>query len=120
MAANVTLLNPNDIYTSVGSAVVQADPRTGEVTPIVTGLSNAHGLVFQPSSPGSSDLAALLQSFSDDLLKAFPGIASSSGQTARSSDSSAYSSVPSAASILGLVGVDASHAYAGLLPAVNT
>jgi DNA-binding beta-propeller fold protein YncE len=44
-------LNPNDIYASIGgdNAVDQIDPKTGMVTPIITGLNSPHGLAFIPS-----------------------------------------------------------------------
>jgi hypothetical protein len=59
--ARVTNLNPHDLYASVSSenAVVQIDPTTGAVTPVVTGLSSPHGLLFVPAggSMPSTDTA---------------------------------------------------------------
>jgi hypothetical protein len=48
-------LNTKDLYADITSKneLVQIDPRTGGITPLVTGLSNPHGLVFVLS--GGSD-----------------------------------------------------------------
>jgi hypothetical protein len=50
----VTGLNTKDLYagitTSTGGELVQIDPKTGVVTPLVTGLIAPHGLAFVPSS----------------------------------------------------------------------
>ena len=45
---SVTGLNTNDLYADIASKneLVQIDPTTGKITPIVTGLSNPHGLAF--------------------------------------------------------------------------
>ncbi len=47
----VSGLNPNDIYASDQQAnqVVQVDPSTGQITPLITGLNKPHGLLFVPS-----------------------------------------------------------------------
>ncbi|MBV8613840.1 MAG: hypothetical protein JOY66_08725 [Acetobacteraceae bacterium] len=52
----VSGLNPNDIYASDQQAneVVQVDPRTGQLTPLITGLNKPHGLLFVPSNGGGS------------------------------------------------------------------
>ena len=71
----VTGLNTNDIYLSLGSenAVVQIDPRTGAVTPIITGLNSPHGLSFMPSVTPKAPppLSALSQSIAAGLQKDF-------------------------------------------------
>ena len=48
---SVTGLNTNDLYADIASKneLVQIDPTTGKITPIVTGLSSPHGLAFVPS-----------------------------------------------------------------------
>jgi len=66
IAAKVTGLDKNDIYTSVGTSVDQVDPRTGVVTPLITGLNAAHGLLFAPdASPVTPTTIA-------DVLKNLP------------------------------------------------
>ena len=44
-------LNTKDLYADIPSKneLVQIDPRTGAITPLVTGLSSPHGLAFVPS-----------------------------------------------------------------------
>jgi hypothetical protein len=58
IAVHVTGLNTKDLYadiTNVGgpnkNELVQIDPKTGVVTPIVTGLDNPHGLAFVSDPP---------------------------------------------------------------------
>jgi hypothetical protein len=48
----VTGLNTHDLYADITSKneLVQIDPSTGVVTPIVKGLNNPHGLAFIPSA----------------------------------------------------------------------
>jgi len=122
VAAKVTDLNTNDLYASVGTAVDQIDPKTGTVTPVVTGLNGSHGLLFVPAASGAPDLASVLQNVSQDLYQAFANIglstSSGTGQGGSSGSMGAASnpSVPSAASIISLVGGDASNALALLLP----
>jgi len=117
LAVKVTGLNTGDLYASVGSAVDQIDPKSGTVTPIITGLNAAHGLLFAPASSDAPDLTALLQTLSQDLRQAFAGIGAtgSSGAGGATLDAS----VPSAASIVTLLTSDASNALAGLLPAAR-
>jgi hypothetical protein len=45
---SVTGLNTKDLYADIASKneLVQIDPTTGKITPIVTGLSDPHGLAF--------------------------------------------------------------------------
>jgi len=114
LAVKVTGLNTGDLYASVGSAVDQIDPKSGTVTPIITGLNAAHGLLFAPASSDAPDLTALLQTLSQDLRQAFAGIGAtgSSGAGGATLDAS----VPSAASIVTLLTSDASNVLAGLLP----
>jgi len=118
VAAKVTDLNTNDLYASVGTSVEEVDPKTGTVTPIITGLNGSHGLLFVPDAQGAPDVAALLQSISQDLYQAFANLGSSTGQGGASSSGGAASnpSIPSAASIISLVSGDASNALALLLP----
>jgi hypothetical protein len=65
----LTDLNPHDIYMSIGSdnAVDQIDPKTGEITPVITGLNSPHGLAFlsagsagaiTPQNPQHTELLA--------------------------------------------------------------
>jgi hypothetical protein len=51
-------LNTNDLYADITNKneLVQIDPTTGAIKPIVTGLDNPHGLAFVPSA---SDTEAL-------------------------------------------------------------
>ncbi len=119
VAAKVTDLNTNDLYASVGTAVDQIDPTTGTVTPIITGLNAAHGLLFMPASSHALDLAALLQTLSQDLYQAFANFGLSAGQAGGSAGPAGTlpdASTPSAASIISLIGGNASNALAGLLP----
>jgi hypothetical protein len=54
ISVQVKGLNTKDLYaditTSTGGELVQIDPKTGVVTPLVTGLIAPHGLAFVPSS----------------------------------------------------------------------
>jgi len=74
LAIKVDGLNTNDLYASVGTSVDQIDPATGTVTPIVTGLNAAHGLLFMPAAPGAPDLTTLFQTLSQDLYQAFANL----------------------------------------------
>lgn len=68
VAAKVTGLNTNDIYASVGTSVDQLDPHTGVVTPLITGLTASHGLLFEPaSSPAALTIADVLKNLPTDL-----------------------------------------------------
>jgi hypothetical protein len=51
ISATVTGLNTHDLYADITNEneLVQIDPKTGAITPIVTGLNNPHGLAFVPS-----------------------------------------------------------------------
>jgi hypothetical protein len=61
LRVQVTGLNTHDLYADVTTAsgkgeLVQIDPNTGAITPILTGLSDPHGLTFVPTpTPPSSD-----------------------------------------------------------------
>jgi hypothetical protein len=48
-------LNTGDLYADITNEneVVQIDPKTGAVTPVVTGLNDPHGLAFVPSASAS-------------------------------------------------------------------
>ncbi len=121
LAAKVTELNTGDLYATVGSNLDQIDPSTGVVTPILTGLNAAHGLLFSPSTLGTPDLAALLQTLSQDFYQAFANLASSAGQTGSvgSGGATLDTPIPSAASIISLASSNASNTLAGLLPVTN-
>ena len=51
ISVTVTGLNTNDLYADITNEneLVQIDPTTGAVKPIVSGLDNPHGLAFVPS-----------------------------------------------------------------------
>ncbi len=60
ISVQVTGLNTHDLYADVITnqnvgELLQIDPNTGAVTPIVTGLDAPHGLAFVPSAPGTPD-----------------------------------------------------------------
>jgi hypothetical protein len=59
ISVQVTGLNTHDLYADVstpsGGELVQIDPDTGAITPVVTGLSAPHGLAFVPSVAGKPD-----------------------------------------------------------------
>jgi hypothetical protein len=64
ISVQVTGLNTKDLYADItagpdANELLQIDPSTGVVTPIVTGLNNPHGLAFVPSAsnPGMLKLA---------------------------------------------------------------
>ena len=75
----VTGLNTHDIYLSLGSenAVVQIDPKTGAIVPVIVGLNSPAGLGFAPSGatpPSASTaptFAALTQSIAAGLKADF-------------------------------------------------
>jgi hypothetical protein len=46
----VSDLNMHDLYASVGNSLDQIDLKTGAVTQLATGLTGAHGLLFQAST----------------------------------------------------------------------
>ena len=58
VSAYVTGLNKNDLYADISNGgtgpnaneLVQIDPRTGKVTPVLTGLDDPHGLTFVPAA----------------------------------------------------------------------
>ncbi len=118
LAVKVDGLNTNDLYASVGSALDQIDPATGTVTPIVTGLNAAHGLLFMPAAPSAPDLAALYQTLAQELAQAFANLGVSTGQAGSSGSAGTATdgSAPSAASIVSLISGDASSTLAALLP----
>jgi hypothetical protein len=49
--------------------------RSMVLTPVITGLNAAHGLLFMPASPGSPELAALLQTLSQIFIGPMPTLA---------------------------------------------
>ncbi|HEY2528813.1 MAG TPA: hypothetical protein VGJ20_12840 [Xanthobacteraceae bacterium] len=56
ISVEVSGLNTKDLYADItagpdANELVQIDPRTGVVTPVVTGLNDPHGLAFVPSRP---------------------------------------------------------------------
>jgi len=74
LKVEVTGLNTQDIYASIGSenAVVQIDPKTGALVPIITGLNSPHGLAFIPSGSGN-DTAAVLADAINQAQQSLPG-----------------------------------------------
>ncbi len=120
LAAKVTDLNTGDLYATVGSNLDRIDPSTRVVTPILTGLNAAHGLLFAPSTSGAPDLNALPQVLSQDFTQVFASLASFTGQTGPLGSGSATldPSIPSV-SIINLISGNASNALAGLLPVAN-
>ena len=74
LKVEVTGLNTQDIYASIGSenAVVQIDPKTGALVPIITGLNSPHGLAFIPSGSGN-DTAAVLADAINLAQQSLPG-----------------------------------------------
>jgi len=117
LAVKVTGLNTNDLYATVGSNLDEIDPATGTVTPVVTGLNAAHGLLFEPSTSGTPDLTALLKTISQDLYQAFANLGLSA-QGAGSSGSGGMTPDPaiSATAIASLLNGGTSNALAGLFP----
>jgi hypothetical protein len=89
----VSGLNTNDIYASdqQGNDIAQVDPSTGKITPVVTGLSSPHGLLFMPTLPGGTTIADLLKDFRDtagsDLVPYSTGQASAMSQVTGSATS---------------------------------
>ncbi len=76
LKVDVSGLNTHDIYESLGSenAVVQIDPKTGAVTPIIVGLNSPHGLMFVPAAPtpaSAPSTAALAQAVVQNLPAEF-------------------------------------------------
>ena len=115
VAAQVSGLNTNDLYASLGSSVDQIDPTTGAVTPIVTGLNAAHGLLFIPSGTGNLDLAGLLQTIGQEIGQALTNLGASNG-----SGTVPGATTSSAASLASLVGTDVTSAFSTILPAPQT
>jgi hypothetical protein len=70
ISVQVTGLNTHDLYADITNAnnqgeLIQIDPHTGAVTPIVTGLSAPHGLAFVPSASDPSHGSGAVASTSD-------------------------------------------------------
>ena len=87
LKVNVTGLNTNDIYVSVGSdnAIDQLDPSTGALTPVITGLNSPHGMMFIPSSGGGTNSSALVASAPQALSASdFPAPGQPTGTAATS------------------------------------
>jgi hypothetical protein len=59
LAVTATGLSTHDLYADIPSLneLVQIDPKTGAITPLVTGLSSPHGLAFLPDSDASNAVA---------------------------------------------------------------
>jgi hypothetical protein len=85
LSVQVTGLNTHDLYADIVNAnnqgeLVQIDPNTGVVTPIVAGLTAPHGLAFVPSSSDPSHGSSAVASASDHVsaggTPAFSGSAS--------------------------------------------
>lgn len=69
LQVRVSGLNPNDLYADITAKneLVQIDPKTGKVTPILTGLASPHGLAFTPDAAKPVQAAATLQQFLADV-----------------------------------------------------
>lgn len=65
----VSGLNKNDIYADITAKneLVQIDPTTGEVTPILTGLASPHGLAFTTEHAVPAVTPASLELFVADV-----------------------------------------------------
>jgi hypothetical protein len=88
ISAQVTGLNTKDLYADItagpdANELVQIDPTTGVVTPVVTGLDDPHGLAFVPSRGSAhtvrdGDNAANIALLVNYMASSFP--TSSNGQ----------------------------------------
>jgi len=70
LSVQVTGLNTHDLYADITDQnnqgeLIQIDPNTGAVTPVVTGLSAPHGLAFVPSASDPSASNGAVASTSD-------------------------------------------------------
>ena len=70
LSVQVTGLNTHDLYADITNQnnqgeLIQIDPNTGAVTPVVTGLSAPHGLAFVPSASDPSPSSGAVASTSD-------------------------------------------------------
>jgi hypothetical protein len=75
LSVKVTGLHTNDIYVAVASdnAIDQLDPKTGALTPVITGLNGPSGMRFIPSGSSTSAPAAIAQTGSAGITAAdFP------------------------------------------------
>jgi len=79
---SMTGLNTSDLYADIPSEneLVQIDPTTGKITPLVTGLSSPHGLAFvaAAATSGPAALANFVPTSGMDVLSrtadgAYPG-----------------------------------------------
>jgi hypothetical protein len=68
ISVQVTGLNTNDLYADIANQneLVQIDPKTGAITPIVTGLNNPHGLEFVPSVSDPSEFNGTVAGLTTD------------------------------------------------------
>jgi hypothetical protein len=78
MQVQVKGLNTHDFYADIANKneLVQIDPRTGEVTTLLTGLSSPHGLLFQPAAhtdDASQSLHDVVASLGPDLKQSLVG-----------------------------------------------
>jgi glutamine cyclotransferase len=96
---SVTGLNTNDLYADIASKneLVQIDPTTGKITPIVTGLSNPHGLAFVAAAASNTATTALANFAPPSGL----GLLSTPAQGAHSADTA---SIHSATGVSGSAG----------------
>jgi hypothetical protein len=75
LAVQVNGLNTKDLYADIVTAnnqgeLVQIDPNTGVVTPVVTGLTAPHGLAFVPSTSDPSPFSGTVAGTSGHGSKA--------------------------------------------------
>ncbi|HQT76062.1 MAG: hypothetical protein B7Z80_11650 [Rhodospirillales bacterium 20-64-7] len=56
IALKVNDINPQDLYASVGTNFDQINVKTGAITPLLTNLSGAAGILFEPSHQGGGHL----------------------------------------------------------------
>lgn len=97
IAVQVSGLNKHDLYADIANQneLAQLDPRTGALTPLVTGLNNPHGLLFVPNGHGNNlgdlltESAGGLGGLLPELVP--PGSATASGGTMGPSGSGGFS-----------------------------
>ena len=96
LQVKVTGLNTHDIYASLDSAnaVVQIDPKTGAVTPIITGLNSPHGLAFLPASTPAEAGVSALQAFNSLANSAVSQGAASGSANKGGSQGGSYATLP--------------------------
>ncbi len=105
LKVNVTNLNVNDVYISVGSdnSVDQLDPTTGQLTPVITGLNSPHGLAFIPSNgaPQSGTVPSGGSVMADALKQATQSLGQDFGIPTNSTPGTAIGSIASSLGAFG-------------------